>query len=106
MDTPFPNQFPAIVVAFGVVTIALVVLAVLTLIWVWDALTSEWDKYGLLFIAVPFSPLLIPAFLVRREENQIQRRDETYPDFIRALGGTAQARSAEALGHHQGLAWH
>ena len=79
----------------GVVTIALVVLAVLTLIWVWDALTSEWDKYGLLFIAVPFSPLLIPAFLVRREENQIQRRDETYPDFIRALGGTAQARSAE-----------
>ena len=33
--------------------------------------------------------------MVRREENQIQRRDETYPDFIRALGGTAQARSAE-----------
>ena len=23
------------------------------------------------------------------------RRDEAYPDFIRALGGTAQARSAE-----------
>ena len=35
------------------------------------------------------------ALMVRREENQIQRRDETYPDFIRALGGTAQARSAE-----------
>ena len=33
--------------------------------------------------------------MVRREEGQIQRRDETYPDFIRALGGTAQARSAE-----------
>ena len=32
---------------------------------------------------------------MRREERQIQRRDETYPDFIRALGGTAQARSAE-----------
>lgn len=33
--------------------------------------------------------------MVRREERQIQRRDETYPDFVRALGGTAQARSAE-----------
>jgi flagellar protein FlaJ len=49
----------------------------------------------LLFVVLPFSPLLIPAAMVRREENQIQRRDETYPDFIRALGGTAQARSAE-----------
>ena len=95
MDTPFRINFRRSLLLSGVVTIALVVLAVLTLIWVWDALTSEWDKYGLLFIAVPFSPLLIPAFLVRREENQIQRRDETYPDFIRALGGTAQARSAE-----------
>ena len=95
MDTPFRINFRRSLLLSGVVTIALAVLAVLTLIWVWDALTSEWDKYGLLFIAVPFSPLLIPAFLVRREENQIQRRDETYPDFIRALGGTAQARSAE-----------
>ena len=33
--------------------------------------------------------------MIRREENLIQRRDQTYPDFIRALGGTAQARSSE-----------
>ena len=79
----------------GIVSIGLVVLATLTLIWTWDIITTEWDKYGLLFIVLPFSPLLIPAAMVRREEGQIQRRDETYPDFIRALGGTAQARSAE-----------
>ena len=33
--------------------------------------------------------------MIAREERQVLRRDETYPDFIRALGGTAQARSAE-----------
>jgi flagellar protein FlaJ len=95
LDTPFRINFRRSFILSSVVTSALLVLATLTLLWVWDDLTSQWDKYGLLFIAVPFSPLLIPAVLVRREESQIQRRDETYPDFIRALGGTAQARSAE-----------
>ena len=41
------------------------------------------------------TPLLIPATIVQREEGKVLRRDEAYPDFIRALGGTAQARSAE-----------
>jgi len=95
LDTPFRINFRRSLLLSGVITIGLLVLATFTLIWVWDTLTSQWDKYGLLFVAVPFSPLLIPAILVRREESQIQRRDETYPDFIRALGGTAQARSAE-----------
>ncbi len=95
LDTPFRINFLRSLIISSVVTLALVILATLTLIWVWDDLTSQWDKYGLLFVVLPFSPLLIPAAMVRREENQIQRRDETYPDFIRALGGTAQARSAE-----------
>ena len=95
MDTPFRINFRRSLLLSGAISLALMVLAVLTLIWVWDVLTAQWDKYGLLFVVIPFSPLLIPAFMVRREENQIQRRDETYPDFIRALGGTAQARSAE-----------
>jgi flagellar protein FlaJ len=95
LDTPFRINFRRSFILSSLVTSALLALATLTLLWVWDDLTSQWDKYGLLFVAVPFSPLLIPAVLVRREERQIQRRDETYPDFIRALGGTAQARSAE-----------
>ena len=95
MDTPFRINFRRSLLLSGAVSLGLIVLAVLTLLWTWELITTEWDKYGLLFIALPFSPLLIPALMVRREENQIQRRDETYPDFIRALGGTAQARSAE-----------
>ena len=95
MDTPFRINFRRSLLISGLVTIVLVVTSVLTLIWVFEELTSQWDKYGLLFIAIPLSPLLIPSMMIRREENQIQRRDQTYPDFIRALGGTAQARSSE-----------
>ena len=95
MDTPFRINFLRSLILSGLVAAGLLVLFTLTLYWTWDAITSQWDKYGLIFIAIPFTPLLIPALMVRREENQIQRRDETYPDFIRALGGTAQARSAE-----------
>ena len=95
MDTPFRINFRRSLLASSVVALVLVTTSVLTLIWVFEELTSQWDKYGLLFIAIPLSPLLIPSMMIRREENQIQRRDETYPDFIRALGGTAQARSSE-----------
>lgn len=95
MDTPFRINFRRSFLVSGMVTLGLLTLAVLTLYWTWDLITSEWDRYGLIFIAIPFTPMLIPALMARREENQIQRRDETYPDFIRALGGTAQARSAE-----------
>ncbi len=95
MDTPFRINFRRSFILSGLVAAGLIVLFTLTLLWTWETITSQWDKYGLIFIAIPFTPLLIPAIMVRREENQIQRRDETYPDFIRALGGTAQARSAE-----------
>lgn len=95
MDTPFRINFRRSLLVASVVALVLVTTSVFTLIWVFEELTSQWDKYGLLFIAIPLSPLLIPSMMVRREEKQIQRRDQTYPDFIRALGGTAQARSSE-----------
>jgi flagellar protein FlaJ len=95
MDTPFRINFRRSLLVASVVALVLVTTSIFTLIWVFEELTSQWDKYGLLFIAIPLSPLLIPSMMIRREEQQIQRRDQTYPDFIRALGGTAQARSSE-----------
>ena len=56
---------------------------------------DNWDKYGLLAIAIVVTPFAVPAYLVGREERSVRRRDESYPGFIRALGGTAQARSSE-----------
>tara|TARA_B100001559_G_scaffold169447_1_gene142095 strand:- start:82 stop:963 length:882 start_codon:yes stop_codon:yes gene_type:complete len=61
----------------------------------WNVLSDQWDKFGLLIFAIPLTPMLFPSLMIRREEGMVLRRDETYPDFIRALGGTAQARSAE-----------
>ena len=56
---------------------------------------STWDKYGLVLVALIVTPFLLPGFTAGREERGILRRDESYPGFIRALGGTAQARAAE-----------
>ena len=56
---------------------------------------ENWDRYGLLSVAIIATPFAVPAYFVGREEKSVRRRDESYPGFIRALGGTAQARSAE-----------
>ncbi len=95
MDTPFRINFLRALVASSLLTAFLTVIMFLLLASAWEAVTNQWDRYGLIFIAAPLSPLLIPAIMIAREERQVLRRDETYPDFIRALGGTAQARSAE-----------
>ena len=95
MDTPFRVNVRRAFLISGSISIILAVVMVFSVITAWDALSDQWDKYGLLIIAIPLTPLMFPAFMVGREENQVLRRDETYPDFIRALGGTAQARSSE-----------
>ena len=95
LETPFRLNFTRTLLMAASITLLLLLITTASVIYAWDGVSQEWDKYGLLLIALPLSPMLIPAFLVRREESHILRRDETYPDFIRALGGTAQARSAE-----------
>ena len=95
LDTPYRILFRQSWMLGGLITVGLVVLTFLFTVIYWDQISPSWDKYGLLLIAVPFTPILIPAILEQREETQVKRRDDAYPDFIRALGGTAQARSAE-----------
>ena len=59
--------------------------------WLFD----NWNYIGLLVIAALASPLLAPAMLTLQEETRVRRRDEAFPEFIRAFGGTAQARAQE-----------
>ena len=94
-ETPFRLLFRQTWLGAGIVSIILLIATISVVIAFWEGLTMTWDKYGLILLAVPLTPLLIPAVLVQREEKKVLRRDEAYPDFIRALGGTAQARSAE-----------
>ena len=95
LDTPFRINLRRSLLMAGSVSLILSIITVVAVSMAFEGITANWDKYGLILVAAPLSPLLIPAFLVTREESQIHRRDETYPDFIRALGGTAQARSSE-----------
>jgi len=94
-STPFRILFRQTWLGAGIISIFLLVSTIVVVISSWAEVTASWDKYGLVLLAVPLTPLLIPATLVRREEKKVLRRDEAYPDFVRALGGTAQARSAE-----------
>lgn len=93
--TPFRLLFKQTWLGAGIISALLLVLTIIIVITYWEGLTVSWDKYGLIILAIPLTPLLIPSTLVQREEKNVLRRDEAYPDFVRALGGTAQARSAE-----------
>ena len=95
MDTPFRINFRRSFLIAGSITALLSVVMSLVVINNWNVLSDQWDKFGLLIFAIPLTPMLFPSLMIRREEGMVLRRDETYPDFIRALGGTAQARSAE-----------
>ncbi len=95
LDTPFRINFRRSLLSAAAVSLALLIITIVLVISVWEEISAQWDRYGLILLAAPLSPLLIPAWLIRREEGNVQRRDGAYPDFIRALGGTAQARSAE-----------
>ena len=95
MDTPFRVNFRRAFLIAGAFSSVLTVVMSIAVISAWEAIADQWDKFGLLIFAIPLTPFMFPAFMIRREENMVLRRDETYPDFIRALGGTAQARSAE-----------
>tara|TARA_B100001996_G_scaffold377612_1_gene360498 strand:+ start:1230 stop:3035 length:1806 start_codon:yes stop_codon:yes gene_type:complete len=94
-DTPFRMLFRQSWFGALLISSFLFILTIAMVGVFWDSLGDSWDKYGLIIVAIPLTPLMIPASLVRREERKVMRRDEAYPDFIRALGGTAQARSAE-----------
>ena len=59
--------------------------------WLFD----NWNYIGILVIAALASPLLAPAMLTLQEEARVRRRDDAFPEFIRAFGGTAQARAQE-----------
>ena len=58
-------------------------------------LIDNWNYIGILVIAALASPLLAPAMLTLQEETRVRRRDDAFPEFIRAFGGTAQARAQE-----------
>ncbi|WP_435361471.1 archaellar assembly protein FlaJ [Haloarchaeobius sp. DFWS5] len=41
---------------------------------------------------IPVTPLLIPGWLVRKEEKKVKERDSEFPSFIRALGAVESVK--------------
>ena len=76
-------------------TIMVVIVSVVFILYGTDILFEQWNYFGLLVIAAMMSPLLAPALLTLQEEARVRRRDDAFPEFIRAFGGTAQARAQE-----------
>jgi len=76
-------------------TVEFVILVIIFIVIGTDWLIGNWNYIGLLVIAALSSPLLAPAMLTVQEETRVRRRDDAFPEFIRAFGGTAQARAQE-----------
>ena len=94
-ETPYRLLFGRTWVYSAIGMAAVAIPSILGLFIFWSDITAEWDKYALFLVAIPLTPLLFPGIIEQREEGLVKKRDYMYPGFIRALGGTAQARSAE-----------
>lgn len=75
--------------------IMFMVISIVFILFGTDILFAQWKYYGLMVIAAMMSPLLAPSMITSQEEKRVRRRDDAFPEFIRAFGGTAQARAQE-----------
>ena len=94
-DTPHRIRLRQVWTMSAVAAVPILMVSLSVPVMYTDALIENWDKFGLFLVAFALTPLMFPGWVASREEGGIIRRDESYPGFIRALGGTAQARSAE-----------
>lgn len=46
------------------------------------------------YLALPFTPLLLPGFVMRHEEQSVKNRDEEFPSFVRSLGAIESVKQA------------
>ena len=94
-ETEYVGRLRQMWIAAGGMALPIIMSSAIVLLLYSKALTASWDQYGLVLAAMIFSPFLVPGITASREEKGVVRRDDSYPGFIRALGGTAQARAAE-----------
>ncbi len=94
-DTSYRIKMRQTWLAASIMLIPIIVSSFMVVFIYTGALKDSWDEYGLVLVALLFTPLLLPGITASREEKSIVRRDDSYPGFIRALGGTAQARASE-----------
>ena len=88
-DYPLKRARPALVAGGVLSLVALVVVGGILL----GYLPVKSDVLPLpVMAAIPVTPLLIPGWLVRREEKKVKERDSEFPSFIRALGAVESVK--------------
>lgn len=67
----------------------------------------EMNLHNLLpFLAIASTPLLLPGFIILREEKVITRRDDNFGAFIRTMGATAHTKGGNPLTALKRIRWH
>lgn len=95
---PFERKLVAAVIAGMVGSMLIIVFGIVSALEVTaigDAVPQIHTEIPVPFyIAIPATPLLIPALIVRREEKRIRERDDEFSTFIRALGSTESVKQS------------
>ena len=79
LDTPYRILFRRSVIATTLVAGLLFVVTSSFVLVNLSAVISTWDRWGLIILAIPFTPFMIPALIERREEGMVLRRDAASP---------------------------
>lgn len=79
-------------------TIAIILCIVLGISIIFLYLFTTYIKLdrALIIISIIATPMLIPCYIIVREEEKIKRRENNYAAFIRSLGGSAETGSIGA----------
>lgn len=60
----------------------------------------------ILYLAGSSTPLLIPGFIILREERTVIRRDEAFGAFIRTIGSTSESKGGAPSQGLKRIRWH
>ncbi|MFP9060297.1 archaellar assembly protein FlaJ [Natrialbaceae archaeon A-chndr2] len=81
--------------ALAIGSVGSLVLAAVVLVVLLGYTPMASDRIPLaIMAAIPVTPLLLPGWRMRQEENRVRNRDSEFPSFIRALGAVESVKQA------------
>ncbi|WP_254808146.1 archaellar assembly protein FlaJ [Natronosalvus amylolyticus] len=81
--------------ALAIGSVGSLVLAAVVLVVLLGYTPMAPDRIPLpIMAAIPVTPLLVPGWRMRQEENRVRNRDSEFPSFIRALGAVESVKQA------------
>ena len=104
LDTPYRILFRRSVIATTLVAGLLFVVTSSFVLVNLSAVISTWDRWGLIILAIPFTPFMIPALIERREEGWSSGEMPTLNSS--ELWWNGPGTCCRAFGHGSCPPWH